>query len=434
MTIPPREPESPRASGIPTAYAAGYAQAHAEDAEFAETYVRHTSVGDPAGDEAAADLADLPSAEVHALLAGSLENPTKLPSDAPASLTRLIEESLEVPAWFDEEAAALASTAFLRNSDLVLAGLVAGSIVEGFATLISKSFRIRGRVMSMGARRLKQNGLHLVEQYLPGGVLPLGDGWRLSLRIRLVHARSRLLIRESGEWDEARCGLPVSAANLALAAAAFSGRLMRHVAMLGGDFSREEREAYVHVWRYSALLMGVPEAVLFRDESSAVSAFEVAKLCEPPPGFDAVIMANSLINSAPLVIGVTEPGERRKVAALAYRISRGLIGGNLADAFGFPQGERLAVPIFRLRNRLTRVIFGLLPASRGKRNLIRFDQLLDFADLGRRSIHTPSPRRSTTRNRPPGRAPDRRSHAERPACGVLHIQPVVRLGLNQRVR
>ena len=374
----------PSTAKIPGAYEAGYDRAHALDAEFTEAYIQHTTMGDPVGDETAADLADLSSEEVHSLLARTLQNPEKLPPEAPASLKRLIEESMEVPVWFDHEATAVASKAFLRNSDIVLAGLVAGSIVEGFATLISKSFRIRGRVTSMGVRRLKQNGLHLIEQYLPGGILPLGDGWRLSLRIRLVHARSRLLIRETEEWDEESDGLPISAANLALAAAAFSGRLMRHVAMLGGDFSAEEREAYVHVWRYSALLMGIPEAVGFRDEAGALKVFEVAKLCEPSPGLDAIVMANSLINSAPLVIGVTNPSDRRKIAALAYRISRGLIGSPMADALGYPAGgDRLAVQFFKLRNHLGRAIFGVFPATHRKRNLTRFNQLMDFADLGR---------------------------------------------------
>ena len=37
---------------------------------------------------------------------------------------------------------------------------------------------------------------------MPGGLEPGGDGWKLSLRIRLVHAQSRKLIREtSDEWD-----------------------------------------------------------------------------------------------------------------------------------------------------------------------------------------------------------------------------------------
>ncbi len=372
---------------IPEAYLAGYNRAHARDAAFAEAYVRHTMIGDPVGDETSADLAELPAARVHELLAEAMANPARLPPDAPASLGRLMEESMEVPAWFDEEATKVASRAFLRNSDLVLAALVAGSIVEGFATMISASFRIRGRIMSMGVRRLKQNGLHLVEQYLPGGILPLGDGWRLSVRIRLVHARSRRLIRESGEWQEERYGLPVSAATLSLASAAFSGRLMRHVALLGGDFSREEREAYVHVWRYSALLLGVPQEVVFRDEAGALHIFDVAKLCEPPPGDDAIIMANSIINSAPMVVGVNESAERRKVARLAYSISRGLIGGTLADALRYPgKGEGLAVQGFRFRTRFARAAFGVIPAIRKHRNLTRTNQLMDFVNLGRSEL------------------------------------------------
>lgn len=372
---------------IPEEYLAGYDRAHARDAEFAEAYVRHTTIGDPIGDETAADLAEFPAQRVHEIIARAMADPAKLPPEAPASLGRFMEESMEVPVWFDEEATRISSRAFLRNSDVVLAALVAGSIVEGFATLISKSFRIRGRVTSMGVRRLKQNGLHLLESYLPGGVLPLSDGWRLSLRIRLVHARSRRLIRESEEWEEERHGLPVSAATLSLAAAAFSGRLMQHVATLGGDFSREEREAYVHVWRYSALLLGIPQEVIFRDEAGALSNFDVAKLCEPPPGDDAIIMANSIINSAPIVIGVTESEERRKIAALAYRISRGLIGGTLADALRYPgKGDGLAVQGFAFRNRLARAAFGVIPAIRKNRELNRTNQLMDFVDLGQTEL------------------------------------------------
>ena len=368
---------------IPSAYAEGYKAAHRFDPVLAETYVRHTVVGDPVGDAAAADLYALKPAEVHPLLARTLQDPEAMPPEAPESLKRMMAESLEVPDWFDSEMSRIASRAFLRNSPLVLAALVGGSIVEGFSTLISKSFRIRGRVAEMGVRRLKQNGLHLVEQYLPGGVLPLGDGWRLSLRIRLVHARSRQLLLTSDEWHESRYGLPVSAANLVLAAAAFSGRLMEHVASLGGDFTREEREAYVHVWRYSGLLMGIPERVLFHDEASALRMFDVGRMCEPPPGLDAIIMANSLINSAPMVIGVTEPVERQKLADFAYRISRGLIGDEMADAFRFPRGRRLTLPIYRLRNRLERLVSRWPPGRRARRDLKRFQELLNFVNLGR---------------------------------------------------
>lgn len=386
MTIDPSEvaeacPTPPAA--IPTAYATGYERAAKLEPGLAAAYIGHTTIGDPLADAVAADLRSRSPGEVHSLLASALENPRELPPATPESLRRFIAESLEVPDWFDEEIAMIASRAFLRNSDIVLAALVGGSIVEGFATLISKSFRIRGRVTESGVRRLKQNGLQLIEQYLPRGMSPLGDGWKLTLRVRLVHAQSRMLLGNSDEWSHERHGLPISAATVLLAGSAFSGRLMQHVAKLGGDFTREEREAYVHVWRYTGLLIGIPKEILFQDEASAVRTFEIGRLCEPPADEDAIIMANSLINSAPLVIGITKVDARRKLAGYAYQISRELIGDELADTFLFPKARRRAVPVLRVQNRTKRLMGRVLPRWRRTKDLERFKALVDFANLGR---------------------------------------------------
>ena len=374
---------SEEAITIPSAYAEGYEAAWKRDPEFAEAYIRHTNIGDPLADPVAEDLVEWPSSETHSLLARVLQSPYDLPEETPESLRHFIAEVSKVPDWFDEDIARVASRAFLRNSDLVLAGLVGGSIVEGFSTLISKSFRIRGRVTASGVRRLKQNGLQLIEQYLPGGMSPLNDGWKLTLRVRLVHAQSRLLIRRSDEWNRERYGLPISGATMVLAGSAFSGRLMQHVATLGGDFSQEEREAYVHVWRYTGLLMGIPEELLFHDEASAIAAFEVGRLCEPTPDEDAIIMANSIVNSAPLVIGVTEPAARRKLATFVYRVCRELIGDDLAESFLFPSSKRRVIPFFRLQNRTKRLIRKAIPSWRAKSDLARFNALVDFVNLGK---------------------------------------------------
>ena len=325
------------------------------------------------------DLSDLDPGELHQTLAQALDNPHAPQTGAPDSLVEFVEYSTSVPDWFDADIARMASRAFLRNSDIVLAALVGGSIVEGFSTLISKSFRIRGRVTNSGVRRLKQNGMQLVEQYLPGGMEPGGDGWRLTLRVRLVHAQSRYLINQSDEWDHDRLGEPISAAHVLLAGAAFSGRLMRHVATLGGDFSREEREAYIHVWRYTGLLMGIPEEIIFDDEASACRTFEIGSMCEPPADLDAIIMANSIVNSAPVIIGVTDSVERRKMTRVVTQASRELIGNELADSFMFPTRRRRVIPWMRIQNRSRGVIRKVLPRLGAKQDRARFDALMEFA-------------------------------------------------------
>ena len=370
---------------VPASFVVGYEVARGVDPEFADRYVRHTLIGDPVADEVVAELAETCTpAEIHGVIAGALHNHLHPPENVPEPLRELIRELADEAEWFDRDLAQAATRGFLRNSDLVLGALVGGAIIEGFSTLISKSFRIRGRIVNNGVRRLKQNLLQLVEQYLPGGILPGGDGWRLSIRIRLVHAQARLLIRQASVWDESAHGLPLSAAHMLLGAAAFSGRLMQHVKALGGDFSEEEREGYVHVWRYTAWLMGIPDEILFRDYASAVHAFEIGSLCEPPPDDDAIIMANSIINSAPIVLGMTEPKARRSMAAYMYQVSRELVGDDLADQFRYPRSKTIReLPFLRLRSMWRRAGGKLVPFWGKGKAIARFSEMLDVSDLGR---------------------------------------------------
>ena len=351
---------------IPSCYVSGYEAARARDPLLAETYIRHTTIGDPLADKVVDELAANVDAErVHRVIGRAMERYDRLPDGTPASLRELISSVSVVPEWFDRDLAMDGTKAFFRDAESVLAALAIASIVEGFSTLISKSFRIRSRIVTNGVRRLKQNMLQLVEQFMPGGLEPGGDGWKLSLRIRLVHAQSRKLIREtSDDWDAETYGMPLSTAHMLLGAAAFSSRLMHHVARIGGNFSTREREAYVHVWRWTGLIMGIPEAIMFHDEASARRTFEIGALCEPPPDEDAIIMANSIIQSTPLVLGYRNPADRRAEARYFFQVSRELIGDDLADRFKFPAASALPLlPWLRLKQRTLRMVLARVDAA-----------------------------------------------------------------------
>ena len=369
---------------IPSCYVDGYEAARAVDPEMAERYIRYTTQGDPLADRAVEQLAKVVAPQaVHSTIARTVDRHFDPPKNTPEALRELIAAAAVVPDWFDPGIALKGTKAFLRNSDMVLGGLVGGAIVEGFSTLISKSFRIRSRIMLNGVRRLKQNTLQLTEQFMPGGLEPGGDAWKLNLRIRLVHAQSRMLLKQSDEWDAGTHGMPLSTAHMLLGAAAFSGRLMHHVGRLGGDFTQEEREAYVHVWRYTGIVMGIPEAIMFHDQASAHRAFRIAAMCEPPPDDDAIIMANSIINSAPILLGVTETQERREMATFIYQVSRELIGNELADSFRFPKSRFIRqIPLLFLRNKAEQIAAKLLPPLAANRSMKRFNALLDASDLG----------------------------------------------------
>ena len=371
-----------RAGTVPSIYREGYEKARGKDPELADAYIRHTALGDPLADRAAEDLASPDS--VHGVIRSALNRHEDPSVDVPQSLRDLVASASVVPHWFDPGFAHVAARAFFRNPEIILVALATGAIVEGFSTLISRSFFIRGRILKNGVRRLNQNNLQLIEQFLPDGLLPGGDGWKLNLRIRLVHARTRHLINSSEEWDTAMLGMPVSAAHVLLGAASFSGRLMQHVDRLGGRFSSEEREAYVHIWRYSGWLLGIPEAIMFDDEASAVRAFEIGTLCEPPPDEYGIIMANSLLNSVPLVLGIDDPAARKSETAKYYEISRSLIGNELAEQFKFPRPRAIPLlPILRARYLSWRLLGRLFPTWSAPHNLGSFTVLLQASDLGK---------------------------------------------------
>ena len=50
--------------------------------------------------------------------------------------------------------------------------------------------------------------------------------------------------------------------------------------------------------------MGIPDTILFRNTDGALKLFEIGRLCEHPPEAESIAMANGLVNSAPLIIGI----------------------------------------------------------------------------------------------------------------------------------
>ena len=267
---------------------------------------------------------------------------------------------------------------FHRNSQLILAAFVAGVLIEGFTTNIAKSFLITGRVRDQGTRRLGQNNRHMMEIFLPGGLYRDGDGWKLSVRIRIVHARLRHLLSNSEEWDAEAWGAPISAAHLGYAISAFSARLLKHMKTLGASYNDEEYRSFMGVWRYSGYLMGIPETILFHDADEALELYEIGLICEPDSPTESVVMAHSLVNSAPLIAGMTDPDDRRHLAQYVYRVSRGLIGNEVADSLQYPQLSSFGViRWFKLQQRYGRILSKLLPGRRQDSDFARFTSLLE---------------------------------------------------------
>ena len=342
----------------PSAYVEGYRKARRYDETLADNYIRHTTVGDPALDPVMEEVSSLPANRLHGFIKAGIDQDEGGLRAAPQAL-RGFFRNLEDPPWFDYEAFRPGVRAFHLNTTKILVAFVTGVLIEGFATLIAKSFATTGRVLSpmTARRRLMQNNRHLLEVFFPGGLRRDGDGWKLSMRLRFVHARVRHLLANSDAWDADAWGTPISAAHLGFATTVFSMRLLKHSASVGARLSEEEKESVLQVWRYAGYVMGVPEAILFSSEKHAREIFDVAHMCEPTPDSDSATMANALVEAIPLTAGIEDPKEQIAVKDLAYRLSRSLIGNRLADQLQFPKTNTFGVLLgYRLKQRFQHLL------------------------------------------------------------------------------
>ena len=363
---------------IPSDYVEGYDAARALDPELASNYVAHTTVGDPEADYVIERLSELDSEESRLLIRAGMNKDEDALQNAPSYIRDFFKGIEDPPDWVDYSAYYPGIRMFHRNSQLVLGAFVGGVLVEGFSTNIGKSFYITGRLRDQGVRRLKQNNRHMIEIFMPGGLERDGDGWKLSVRIRLIHAQVRHLLNTSFEWETESWGVPLSSAHMGFAISAFSARLLKHLKSLGAEFDDEERESFMQVWRYSGYLMGIPESILYSDEGSALRIFEIGGMCEPPPSLESVVMANALVNSAPLVIGIDDPDERANLSGYVYKVSRALIGDELADELMYPKSSSFGVlPWFRMQSRFSRLLNRVLPNHMQDENFKHFTTLLE---------------------------------------------------------
>ncbi len=141
------------------------------------------------------------------------------------------------------------------------------------------------------------------------------------------------------------------------------------------------------VWRYTGYLMGIPETILFRDAEEALRLHDIGLMCEPSAQRESIVMAHALINSAPIVAGMSDPNDRRKLSQYAYHLTRGLIGDTLANQLEFPKGSSFGVVArFRIEERLNRILRQLSPGYGQKANLNKFTGLLETS-LVRRGGH-----------------------------------------------
>jgi hypothetical protein len=187
---------------------------------------------------------------------------------APQALRAFFAVVDDVPDWVDFdllERGARAFRRFGRSRDDVLLqlALIGGYRFAGPADLLVRTGGLTG---SHAMRRLGETHKWVDAVSAPAGMRRTGEGFKLTVHVRVMHALVNQQFETNGRWDILKYGLPINQADQAGTLGLFSSTVLLGVRALGRIVTKAESLAIMHLWKYVGWLMGIDEDWLFDTE------------------------------------------------------------------------------------------------------------------------------------------------------------------------
>ncbi len=347
--------------------------------------------GDPAADALVEAFRALPGGSGWQLLERALEHGVDEVPDAPQELRGLLEQASTAPSWLDLEVVDAGAASFWRVGLPALApSLVYGSLAFGYQYGdLSRPLAATGRLERMASRRLGETARWVLAATTPGAIAPGGEGWRSSLRVRMVHALVRRHLLDSPEWDTGEWGMPISAsAMMATAIGGFNIVPQRALEDMGARTAPADRESRTALWRWVGYVLGVPPALLPASWSEAERLIETLATFDLGPNDDGPALMRALTHHALPLQGLLPswgvPPARVLATPMIEALVRRWLGGAVSDELGVGRSPIVhLVPLARPLVRSLGLVLssGLLgDESRAARAQIRFaGRVLDGA-------------------------------------------------------
>lgn len=285
---------------------------------------------------------------------------------APPAFRALFAEVDRVPAWVDWEALDKGGELLLRAGPFGGMVLGAKSIVYGYLSPGgNKPLVFSGRLKEQAARRLNETSRFVQAVCRPGGMRRGGDGFHITLKVRVMHAQVRRMILRSGRWDEGTWGVPINHHDMAATTLLFSLAVLEGLRELGLKIGREEAEQYIQLWRYVGWIIGADRELTPASELQAWQLGELIHATQGPPDDDSRALVQAMLAS-PLT--EVETPKDRKSAMVRVRLGQGLVraffGDAMADALGVPKTPwRHSLRLFRSINAAAEEVRLRVPAA-----------------------------------------------------------------------
>ena len=191
--------------------------------------------------------------------------------DAPAPLREFFALVDTDPAWLDRELQAEGAEVYRRGGlELVYVARDVAFLGGYQASAFNKTLLLTGALTKGATRRLAETLRWALDCTGEGGMQRFGEGWKSTVRVRLIHALVRRHVQRRPEWRMQEWGLPINQIDMAATLLGAVSVPLLGARLLGMPQTVRERDAATHSGRYIGWLLGVEPRWLPTDESSAL--------------------------------------------------------------------------------------------------------------------------------------------------------------------
>ncbi|OJW13215.1 oxygenase MpaB family protein [Mucilaginibacter sp. 44-25] len=176
-------------------------------------------------------------------------------------------------------------------------------------------------------KRLFETALFVWDVMAPNAFVNGGKGFSEILKVRIMHAAVRFYTFKSGKWDDA-WGIPVNQEDMAGTNLSFSLIVIRGLRLLGFSVSKDEMEAFLHLWNVIGSLTGLSEDLVPESPKMAQQLDRIISERQFTPSAQGRELTHSLTRHI-LSVNKTKATDNDIIGLMRY-----LLGKDVADQLG----------------------------------------------------------------------------------------------------
>lgn len=265
----------------------------------------------------------------------------KLPFEAAKECVKqLLNEMRHIPEWLDRNQIEIGRKCCNRSGKSGLIVLRNYSLMLGYqSAAINKPLVATGALHLGAVKRIADTtnfwyGVTGIDALNAGS-----EGFLYCLRTRLVHAYSRVMIKEKLDWQIDEQGEPLNYWDMVATYLGFSLVFMQGLRKLGFKIENEEAESVYHFWKYIGYLIGIPPHIMPQSDQEAIKSLYLWSKTQPEADADSIALAQALHLEPLKAPWPPKKFQKRFIQQVNLAFNHHLIGKRSCDVLQLPRSK-----------------------------------------------------------------------------------------------